>query len=121
MALPESHPLRPARREWLRQWLARASADPNLVALGERARATISRRLAELYANTEAQAAQHASQRADAILASHEARVTTFLQVAYRKVARLDEYGDENPDALFDEIARVVLKLAETEPDLIEE
>ncbi len=55
---------------------------------------------------------------AERILADHSVRVTTFLEVAYRKVVRLDEYGDENSNALYEELYRFLLKLGELEPKL---
>ncbi len=48
-------------------------------------------------------------------LSRHQGLVKKFLEVADRKVSTLDDYGDENWDALPKEIQRCLLKIAHTE------
>lgn len=56
--------------------------------------------------------------KAAAVLARHSSKVDKFLEIAYRKVSAPDEYGDENPKALDEEVRRFIRKLAETEVEL---
>jgi hypothetical protein len=56
--------------------------------------------------------------KAAEVLARHSSKVDKFLEIAYRKVSAPDEYGDEKPKALDEEIRRFLRKLAETELEL---
>lgn len=66
---------------------------------------------------------EEAKQRQDAnsILTRYQDKVSKFLEVAYRKVSTVDEYGDENSEALNDEILRFLKKLSESENTLSKE
>lgn len=50
-----------------------------------------------------------------ALIAKHRALIDKFLEIAERKVAVIDDYGDENWDALDAEVERCVLKIARIE------
>lgn len=50
-----------------------------------------------------------------ALIAKHRALIHKFLEIAERKVAVIDDYGDENWEALESEIERCVLKIAKIE------
>jgi HJR/Mrr/RecB family endonuclease len=58
---------------------------------------------------------QDAGDLAAAIVSRHAMRIGKFLEIAYRKVATPDEYGDENKEALHTEFGKLIDKLAETE------
>lgn len=51
------------------------------------------------------------------LIAKHSGFIDKFLQIAERKVSILDEYGDENWEALDQEIKRCALKVAKIEGD----
>ena len=53
----------------------------------------------------------------DALLAKHRGLTDKFLEIAERKVGVVDDYGDENWDALEKEVDRCVLKIAKIEGD----
>ncbi|MGA2981882.1 MAG: restriction endonuclease [Terriglobales bacterium] len=53
----------------------------------------------------------------DALLAKHRGLIDKFLEIAERKVGVVDDYGDENWDALEKEVDRCVLKIAKIEGD----
>ncbi len=53
----------------------------------------------------------------DALLAKHRGLIDKFLEIAERKVGVVDDYGDENWDALVKEVDRCVLKIAKIEGD----
>jgi hypothetical protein len=53
----------------------------------------------------------------EALLAKHRGLIDKFLEIAERKVAVVDDYGDENWDALEKEVERCVLKIAKIEGD----
>src|SRR5258707_3988974 len=59
-----------------------------------------------------------ASTLEDILLTKHLDLVDRFLEIAERKVSVLDEYGDENTDALKEEIDKCLGKLAKREPSL---
>jgi HJR/Mrr/RecB family endonuclease len=59
-----------------------------------------------------------AQTKAERILSRNGPRIDKFLELAYRKVATPDEYGDEHPAALDEEIRRFLGKLAESEGDV---
>jgi hypothetical protein len=50
-----------------------------------------------------------------ALIAKHRGLIDKFLEIAERKVSVLDDYGDENWDALDNEAERCVLKIAKIE------
>jgi hypothetical protein len=52
-----------------------------------------------------------------ALLAKHRGLVDKFLEIAERRVGVVDDYGDENWDALEKEVDRCVLKIAKIEGD----
>ena len=52
-----------------------------------------------------------------ALIATHRGLIEKFLEIAERKVAVVDDYGDENWEALDQEIARCALKIAKVEGD----
>lgn len=52
-----------------------------------------------------------------ALLAKHCGLIDKFLEIAERKVGVVDDYGDENWDALEKEVDRCVLKIAKIEGD----
>jgi hypothetical protein len=54
----------------------------------------------------------------DILLAKHHDLVDKFLEIAERRVSVLDDYGDENLDALPEEIDKCLAKLAKREPSL---
>ena len=54
--------------------------------------------------------------QADTILTKNSDLVDRFLEIAERKISILDEYGDENWDALPDEIHKCLTKIAKREP-----
>jgi len=53
----------------------------------------------------------------DALLTKHRGLIDKFLEIAERKVNIVDDYGDENWDALEKEVERCVLKIAKIEGD----
>ena len=53
----------------------------------------------------------------DALLAKHRGLTDKFLEIAERKVGVVDDYGDENWEALEKEVDRCVLKIAKIEGD----
>lgn len=55
------------------------------------------------------------------IFKRHEDKVEKFLEIAFRKVSTVDDYGDENPTALKEEILRFLRKVAAGEQDLKKE
>lgn len=52
---------------------------------------------------------------AEEILLRNSDKVNKFLEIAFRKVTNLDEYGDENSKALTEELSRFLKKLSELE------
>jgi hypothetical protein len=52
-----------------------------------------------------------------ALVAKHQVLINKFLEIAERKVAVIDDYGDENWDSLSEEITRCALKIAKLEGD----
>ena len=52
------------------------------------------------------------------ILVKHRDLVDKFLEIAERKVSVLDDYGDENRDALLEEIDKCLAKIAKREPSV---
>ncbi len=58
---------------------------------------------------------------AEKILFKNSEKIGKFLEIAYRRVSAVDDYGDENPAALTEEIRRFVKKISETEPELHQE
>lgn len=52
-----------------------------------------------------------------ALIAKHRGLVDKFVQIAERKVAVLDDYGDENWEVLEEEVKRCALKIAKIEGD----
>jgi hypothetical protein len=52
-----------------------------------------------------------------ALISKHRGLIDKFLTIAERKVSVLDDYGDENWDALDEEIKRCALKIAKIEGD----
>lgn len=61
------------------------------------------------------------AKEAAAIVQRNEDKVSKFLEIAYRKVATVDEYGDENQEAVQEEVLRFLKKLRRTERSLSEE
>src|SRR5712692_11378666 len=53
--------------------------------------------------------------------AEHSALVDKFLEITERKISLLDDYGDENWDALPKEIETVLLKIARDDNDGIDD
>jgi hypothetical protein len=112
----------PRAGEWLSQWQRRpAGVQQEYLELAQYLRSHLQNRYAELR-----QQKQEEDQRArerrhgeyEQWLSRHQSLVDKFLEVADRKVSTLDDYGDENWDALPKEIRTCLLKIAKTEHDI---
>lgn len=118
LVIAQSNPYRPTEGEYLSTWNRRRGIPPTIVAIRDLAYSQIKERLAELQQEANRIAHEEAVNKALGILKRNENKVEKFLDIAYRKVATPDEYGDENPTALDKEIQRFITKLGETETDL---
>ena len=116
--LPESNPWRPSSGKWLRQWDNRPSIPPSLHHLRNAVLATVNSRVIEMQNEEQKLRATESTRIATEILSRNASRIERFLEIAYRKVATPDDYGDENPKALDQEILRFVAKLRESEKEL---
>jgi hypothetical protein len=56
--------------------------------------------------------------RADAVMTKNSDLVDRFLEIAERKVSILDDYGDENWEALPEEIHKCLVKIAKRDPSI---
>ena len=116
--LPHSSPFRPKTGEWLRNWDLRPRMPADIKDLRNLAHSAIRSRLDDLQKQEADRATEEGQRKAAEILARNGPRIDKFLDIAYRKVTTPDEYGDENPKALDQEIRRLIKKLSETERDL---
>jgi Restriction endonuclease len=106
--------------EWLSQWRRRAEFHREYVELAQYLRGRFQNRCAELRQEaqrTEQLAKERRYKEYEQWLLRHRLLVGKFLEVADRKVSTLDEYGDENWEALPKEIRTFLLKIAKTEDD----
>lgn len=116
--LPSSSPFRPKPGEWLRNWDNRPKIPSEIRAVRDLAYSAMSEKLGALQKQETERVVAEGNRKAMEILARHSVKIDKFLEIAYRKVAAPDEYGDENPGALDDEIRRLVKKVGETEAEL---
>lgn len=121
--LPDAY--RPREREYLRSWDQRPNIPEKIKAIRNRANSTIGAKLEELRKQdnvrreSEAQRErEEMTRKAQVILTRNADKVNKFVEIAYRKVATPDDYGDENPAALEVEVRRAIQKLGESEADL---
>lgn len=121
--LPDAY--RPREREYLRSWDQRPSIPEKIKAIRNRANSSIGAKLEELRKQdnirreSEAQRErEEMANKAQDILRRNADKVNRFVEIAYRKVATPDDYGDENPAALEAEVRRAIQKLGESETDL---
>jgi len=117
-ALPEWHPCRPRQNVYFRNWIHRPDLTPELRSLGESARTQIQARVNAMKAEAVRKDSEAGEREALDIIRRNADKIEMFLSIAYRKVARPDDYGDENPRALYEEMYRLIVKLADTEPKL---
>ena len=116
--LAEADPSRPKQREWLTRWDQRGTVTPSARQVREVAYGAIRERMRQLQQTESDKRATIGKLRAEQIATTHSGKIDKFVEIAYRKVATPDDYGDENPAALDDEIRRLLRKLAEIEPEL---
>lgn len=109
----------PRADERLSQWQTRA-AQREYFELAQYLKGRLESRYAELIEQKK-EADQRATERRykeyEEWLSQSQNLVDMFLEIADRKVSQLDDYGDENWDALPKEIRTCLLKIAKTERD----
>jgi restriction endonuclease Mrr len=71
----------------------------------------------EVQRRAEAQAAEFKKQE-DAVLTKNSDLEDRFLEIAERKVSVLDDYGDENWEALPEEVDKCLVKIAKRDPSI---
>jgi hypothetical protein len=101
----------PHSGEYLYRWKNRAPESARQ--LTEFVESRLRTRLSDLEAEEKARRLETYRQWLD----SKRTLLSKFLEVAERRVSLLDDYGDENWDALPKEIDRFLLKVAKTETD----
>ncbi len=123
--LPEGNQYKPRLGEYHRNWISRCSLPDSIASIERNAKAKIEDRLNVLSSEQQERDAkkrlneEHQGKvEAQNILNRNTGKLERFLELAYRKVATPDEYGDENPEALKEEIYKCILKLSESEPAL---
>jgi len=104
-----------APREYLYRWRKRSGIRQEYKDLSTVVERRIRERLRSLEAERRATEESKGREDAEAIIAGNKETVEMFFKVAERKVATLDEYGDENWDALAAEVQRCVMKIGSRE------
>ncbi|MEK6579171.1 MAG: hypothetical protein AABZ55_08085, partial [Bdellovibrionota bacterium] len=103
---------KPSQGEYFNTWISRSDLPRDVLAFGNEVYRKFKDRYNSLQDAERHEKANKATEVARQILASNEEKVKKFLEIAYRKVSTIDDYGDENIDAFEWEVLRLIKKLA---------
>ncbi len=111
----KSSPYEPANHVYYYQWIENADLPISIKNYGKYVHDQIDAKHTLEEKQLVKQKEENESEIANDLINRNLDKVLKFLEIAYRKVTKVDDYGDENPKALHIEMVRLLRKLVDTE------
>ena len=99
--------------EWLSQWETRAN--PEYLELKDSLLERFNKHYKDVQKKTEEKQKKELDDKYNKLKSEYENIISQFIEITYRKVSTIDDYGDENWNTLPKEIYRVIQKIAQKE------
>jgi HJR/Mrr/RecB family endonuclease len=109
------------RHEYYNRWSNKSDVPADVKAFGKYVHDQIRAKNRQADDEKRKKEAEKNQETATSIIARHGDKFSKFLEITYRKVSTVDEYGDENPKALNEEILRLFKKISDSERSLASE